>query len=346
MRMYEYIIRRLILSVFVLFGVSVVTFYLARGFPGAISPWSSYINSRMTAQQIQMVIHEHGFDQPLYIQYFYWLRDVFDGNWGQAGQWANGLPVYQVFMSRFPNTVELALVGVVLTVAVGLPLGIVSAVRNNRPVDHASRVFSLTGISTPTYWFGFLLQLVFFYYFFTWGLPYLPNRGVVSDSLQGAVTPFTGIPILDGLLNGNLNYFFDAASHVVLPAVTLSFTSLGALTRLVRASMLEVLRQDYITLARSKGLLERVVIFRHALRNALIPALTVSGLLFAGLLGGAVVVEYVFSWPGVGWVSLQAVFQGDSNFLMLYSLVTAAIIVFANLIVDVLYAAVDPRIKY
>jgi ABC-type dipeptide/oligopeptide/nickel transport system permease component len=151
---------------------------------------------------------------------------------------------------------------------------------------------------------------------------------------------------VDGLINANWSYAWDAFLHVILPAITLAFASLGALTRLVRASMLEVLRQDYITLARSKGLSERVVIFRHALRNALIPALTVAGLLFAGLLGGAVITETVFNWPGVGFDSVRAVLQGDSNFVMLYTLVTALIVVVANLIVDVLYAVVDPRIRY
>lgn len=345
MRMYEYIIRRSVLLVFVLFGVSVITFYLSRGVPTAFNPCAPYITPKMPPSVVQAVCASHGFNDPLYLQYFYWIRDVFSGNWGIAGQWANGLPVYGVFAARFPYTVELALSAVVISVVVGLPLGILSAVRNNRPVDHAARIVALTGISTPVYWFGFILQLIFFYYFFQWGLPNLPNQGAVSLSAPH-VTSYTGIPILDGLLNANWSYAWDAFIHVILPSITLAFASLGALTRLVRASMLEVLRQDYITLARSKGLSERIVIFRHALRNALIPALTVAGLLFAGLLGGAVITETVFNWPGVGYLSVQAVLQGDSNFVMLYTLVTALIVVVANLVVDVLYAVVDPRIRY
>lgn len=345
MRMYEYIVRRGVLLLFVLFGVSLITFYLSRGFPSAFNPCTPYITPKMTVAQIQATCDSHGFNQPLYIQYFYWLRDVLTGNWGNAGSWAQGLPEYQIFASRFPYTVELALGAVVLAVVIGVPLGIASAIRNNRPVDHASRVVALTGISTPIYWFGFILQLVFFYYFLQWGLPHLPNQGALSFNAQ-SVTAYTGIPIIDGILNLNGAYTWDAFVHVILPAFTLAFASLGALTRLVRASMLEVLKQDYITLARSKGLAERVVIFRHALRNALIPALTVAGLLFAGLLGGAVITEQVFNWPGVGFLSLRAIFQGDSNFVLLYTLVTALIVVIANLIVDVLYAVVDPRIRY
>jgi ABC-type dipeptide/oligopeptide/nickel transport system permease component len=154
------------------------------------------------------------------------------------------------------------------------------------------------------------------------------------------------MPVLDGLLAGNLPYAWDAFSHLILPAFTLAFISLGFLARIVRASMLEVMRQDYITLARSKGLRERVVIYRHALKNALIPAVTLTGLFFAGLLGGALITEFVFALPGVGQLSLQAVFQNDSNFILLYTLVLAAIIVVANLVVDVAYVFLDPRIKY
>lgn len=345
LKLYQYIIRRLILMVFVLFGVSLIVFYLGRGFPSAFDPLAQYITPKMPPGLREQIIKEHGFDQPLYLQYFFWLRDVFRGDWGFSN-WANGLPVAEVFFSRFPYTVELAVAAVILTFAIGLPLGIISALRNNRLPDHVSRIIALTGYSTPAYWFGYLLQLVFFYYFALWGLPSLPSRGAVSDALIGTVPRISGIPILDGLLAGNLGYAGDALWHLILPAFSLAFISLGYLARIVRASMLEVLRQDYITMARSKGLRERVVIYRHALKNALIPAATLTGLFFAGLLGGALITEFVFQWPGVGRVSLLAVFQGDSNFLLLYSLTIAAIIVLANLTVDVLYVFLDPRIKY
>jgi peptide/nickel transport system permease protein len=191
-----------------------------------------------------------------------------------------------------------------------------------------------------------MLQLVFFYYFSLWGLPNLPNSLTISPGLQGTVPRLTGMTVLDGLLAGNLTYTLDALAHLILPAFTLAFISLGFLARIVRASMLEVMRQDYIILARSKGLRERVVIYRHALKNALIPAVTLTGLFFAGLLGGALITEFVFALPGVGQLSLQAVFQNDSNFILLYTLVLAAIIVVANLVVDVAYVFLDPRIKY
>jgi len=342
MRIYEYIIRRLILLIFVLFAVSVVIFYLLRGFPTGIAPWAAYINSKMTADQIEAVIKAHGFDRPLWEQYFYWLRDIFQGQWGLTGIWAQGRPANEVFFNHFSYTIELAVSGVILTVAIGIPLGIISALKNNKLPDHVSRVIALAGYSTPAYWFGFMLQLVFFYYFSLWGLPHLPSSGA---STLG-VSRITGLPLLDGLLSGNLAFSWDEFLHLILPAFSLSFISLGFLARIVRASMLEVLRQDYITMARSKGLTERVVIYRHALKNALIPAVTLTGIFFAALLGGAMITEYVFSWPGVGQQALRAVFQGDSNFLLVYSLVFAAIIVTANLVVDVIYAFLDPRIKY
>jgi len=329
--------------VFVLFGVSLIVFYLGRGFPQAFDPMAQYITPKTPPDVIEQIRKTHGFDRPLYEQYFFWLRDVFNGDWGNSN-WANGLPVNEVFFSRFPYTVELSIAAVILTVAIGLPLGIISALKNNKLPDHISRIIALTGYSTPAYWFGYILQLVFFYYFYIWGLPYLPSSLAISGDYT--VPKFTGLPIIDGLLAGNLPFTWDAFAHLILPAFSLAFISLGYLARIVRASMLEVLRQDYITMARSKGLKERVVIYRHALKNALIPAVTLTGLFFAGLLGGALITEFVFQWPGVGRASLLAVNQGDSNFILLYSLVIATIIVLANLIVDVLYVFLDPRIKY
>jgi peptide/nickel transport system permease protein len=342
MKLYEYVIRRLILLILVLFAISVLVFYLTRGFPTGIAPWAPYINPKMTAERIQAVIREHGFDRPLWEQYFFWLRDVFNGDWGLTGTWAQGQPANKVFFNHFPYTVELSVFGTVLTISIGIPLGIISAIRNNKLPDHVSRVIALAGYSTPSYWFGFMLQLVFFYYFSVWGLPHLPSSGA---SALG-VAKITGLPIIDGILSGNFAYSWDEFVHLILPSFSLSFISLGFLARIVRASMLEVLRQDYITMARSKGLKERVVIYRHALKNALIPAVTLTGIFFASLLGGAMITEYVFAWPGVGQQALRAINQGDSNFILIYSLVFAVIIVVANLVVDVLYAFLDPRIRY
>jgi peptide/nickel transport system permease protein len=345
-KLYQYVIRRLVLILFVLLGVSVIVFYLARGFPEAFDPVAPYINPKMTAEEIQEVRRLHGFDQPLQIQYFFWLRDALQGDFGVTGVWANSQPATTVFFRGFPLTVQLSIAAIFLTVSLGIPLGIISAVKNNRLPDHISRIIALTGYSTPSYWFGFILQLVFFAYFIQWGLPHLPSSGAINPALEGSVPRIVGMPVLDGLLAADLRYTVDALAHLVLPAFSLAFISLGFLARIVRASMLEVLRQDYITLARSKGLRERVVLYRHAMKNALAPAVTLTGIFFAALLGGAMITEFVFNWPGVGRLSLLAVNNGDSNFLLLYTLVLAVIVVMANLVVDIVYVYLDPRIKY
>lgn len=235
-------------------------------------------------------------------------------------------------------------------------MGIVSATHNNKVPDHASRIVALTGYSMPIFWLGFILQIVFVIYLRIQHGPYsfglLPSSGVLGTqcgiclSNPGTIKTISGVPILDSLLSGNPSYFWDSVVALILPTITLGYSTLGALTRVVRSSMMEALRQDYILLARSKGLAERTVIYRHALKNAILPAITIAGLIFAFLLGGVVVVEYVFAWPGVGQAALQASLYFDINFLELYTLVTAMIIVVANLSVDILYAFIDPRIRY
>ncbi len=235
-------------------------------------------------------------------------------------------------------------------------MGIISATHNNRLPDHLSRMLALLGYSMPIFWLGFLLQLFFGVYVSVPKGPYslglLPISGAISTTCaicfanSGEVVSYTGAPLIDATLSGNFPYFWDSFVALILPTITLSFSTLGALTRIVRSSMMEALRQDYILLARSKGLKERVVIYRHALRNALLPAITIAGLIFAFLLGGVIIVENIFAWPGIGQAALSATFALDINFLELYVLVTALIIVIANLGVDILYAVLDPRIRY
>ena len=372
MKLYEYAIRRLVLMVFVLFMLSLVIFYLTRGLLPPTSALSSYITPRMNdtaklavAQSLGVATsscpsfndftrNTPGCVVPLWQQYFTWLKNVLSGNWGYT--LLPGLSgtetTWNVFFSRFPYTAELAIAGAALTILIAIPFGIVSATHNNKLPDHVSRVISLGGYSVPQFWFGALAQILFVLYIRVNGLGFLPANGAVATNCgicisdPGLVSQITGAPVLDGILSGNPSYVWDALIALALPSVTLAITSIGALTRIVRSSMMEVLRQDYILLARSKGLKDRVVIYRHALRNALLPAITISGLLTALLLGGAIVIEIVFSWPGVGNASLIAANVLDINFLELYVLVTALIIVATNLVVDLLYAKMDPRIRY
>jgi ABC-type dipeptide/oligopeptide/nickel transport system permease component len=376
MKLYEYVIRRLILMVFVLFVVSVIVFYLTRGILPPSSALAPYITPRMTdpvklseAQALGVatsscpswdafIARAPGCVVPTYIQYFSWLKQVFEGNWGFSliPGLSPGTTTWNLFSGRFPLTAELAIAGAILTIFVAIPMGIISATHNNKAPDHASRIIALTGYSMPIFWLGFILQIVFVIYIrirygaYTFGL--LPSNGILGMSCgicftnPGTISTITGMPVVDALVSGNLRYFWDSFVALILPTITLSYSTLGALTRVVRSSMMEALRQDYILLARSKGLSERTVIYRHALKNAILPAITIAGLIFAFLLGGVVVVEDVFSWPGVGQAALEASLYFDINFLEIYTLVTALIIVVANLAVDVLYAFLDPRIRY
>lgn len=372
MKLYEYAIRRILLMGLVLFGLSLLMFYLTRGFLPPSFALAPYISPRMNDAQKLALAQSLGvatkscpsfqafsaFQQsclvPTWAQYTGWVSNVLRGNWGFTllPGISGTQTTLSVFYSRFPFTAQLAIMGAILTIAIGIPLGIISATHNNKLPDHLSRIVSLGGYSIPQFWFGYVLLIIFVLYVRVGGLGLLPGSGALATNCvicfanAGSVRAVTGAPILDGILAGNLHYSWDSFVAMILPAVTLSITSIGALTRIVRSSMLEVLRQDYILLAKSKGLQERVVIYRHALRNALLPAVTVAGLLTAFLFGGVVVIEIVFDLPGVGFTSLQAVSSFDINFVELYVLVTALIIVVTNLAVDIIYAKLDPRIRY
>lgn len=377
LRLYEYVIRRLFLMVFVLFAVSISVFLLARGALPPETALAPYITPRLDdsaklslAQSLAVATqscpswsaflsHQPACLVPLWSQYAVWLQNVVSGNWGYSllpGISGGTTRTWDVFVARFAYTAELAIAGALLTIVVALPMGIISATHNNKLPDHVSRLIAIAGYSMPIFWLGFLLQLVFGLYVTvprgSFSVALLPTNGAFSTTCgacfgdPGTVASRTGLPILDGILAGNFPYFWDAFAALILPTITLSVSTLGALTRIVRSSMMDALRQDYVLLARSKGLKERVVVYRHAFRNALLPALTISGLIFAFLLGGVVVVEYIFAWPGVGSAAVTATTVFDVNFLELYILVTALIIVLANLGVDILYALIDPRIKY
>jgi peptide/nickel transport system permease protein len=372
MKLYEYVIRRLILMVFVLFVVSVIVFFLTRAFLPPSAALAPYITPRMDdhaklqlAQGLgvaepgcpswyDFTISKQGCVVPIFQQYFTWLLQVFHGNWGFSllpGIGA-GQTTWQLFAARFPLTAELAVAGSVLTFVVAIPMGIISATHNNKVPDHISRIVALTGYSMPVFWLGFILQILFVLYLTIHNQPLLASNQDLATQCAicipnpGAINTYTGAPLLDAIFSGNAAYWWDSFVAIILPTVTLSFATLGALTRIVRSSMMECLRQDYILLARSKGLRERTVIYRHALKNAMLPAITVTGYIFAALLGGVVVVEDVFAWPGIGQAAVQASIYVDVNFLELYTLVTALIIVLSNLAVDVLYAYLDPRIRY
>ncbi|HYB40751.1 MAG TPA: ABC transporter permease [Candidatus Methylomirabilis sp.] len=342
-----YVLRRLALLGLVLLGVSTVVFFLLRGMPG-VDPLAAYIAPGLPISQdaLAALRGELHLDDPLPVQYIYYVAGLVKGDWGYSRTAAQ--PVLEALLGRLPATVELAVCAVVLSTALGIPLGILAALRKDRALDVAVRVVSITGISFPVFWLGIILQLVFFYYLGQLGLPSLPSRGRVEDlvALQYPLRPVTGFYAIDSLVAGNAPFFISALRHLVLPAFTLSLISLAAVVRIMRAGMLEVLRQDYILLARSKGLPLHTIVVRHALRNAITPVLTTAGTTLGILLGGAVVVETVFSWPGIGRLAAQGILNNDSVLVVGFTLFVATMMVLVNLAVDMLYAVVDPRVRY
>ncbi|HUM14466.1 MAG TPA: ABC transporter permease [Candidatus Nitrosotalea sp.] len=342
-----YVLKRLAYLGLVLLGVSAVVFFLLRGMPG-VDPLAAYIAPGLPISQdaLTALRRELRLDEPLPVQYVYYVTNLLRGDWGFSRTAAQ--PVLEALLGRLPATIELAVFAVVLSTGLGVPLGIIAALRRDRATDVAVRVISITGISFPVFWLGIILQLVFFYYLGQLGLPSLPSRGRVGDlvALQSPLKAVTGFYVVDSLIAGNLAVFTSALRHLLLPAFTLSLISLAAIVRIMRASMLEVLRQDYILLARSKGLPLRIIIVRHALRNAITPVLTTAGTTLGILLGGAVVVETVFSWPGIGRLAAQGILNNDSILVVGFTLFVATMMVLVNLVVDVLYAVVDPRVRY
>ena len=350
MKLRDFILRRILLAIPVVFGVLTMTWFLSYVVG---DPLSMYITERTPDAAIPGIIKSHGFDQPLYVQYFLYLRNLLSGDWGVSTSEASDMPVLQVISLRFPATIELAMLAMVFAVVLGIPLGILSATKKDRPIDHVTRVFSLAGVSMPIFWFGLLLKYVFYFQLSVHGLPALPGdyryditlwHNLVGD--QGYV-PITNFMLIDTLLFYHSPVlWWDAILHLTMPGFCLGYLTLAIITRMMRSSMLEVLKEDYITLARSKGLRERVVIYKHALRNALIPTVTVIGLAFGGLLSGAVLTETIFSWPGLGRWAVRAILNSDIAAINGFTLLVALIYVTANLIVDLVYGILDPRIRF
>ncbi len=337
MKLRDYIIRRLLLLIPVMLGLSVIVFALTRigGDPAAL-----YITERMTQAQIQQVYIKYGFNQPIYVQYERWLFAALQGDLGYS-KYAS-MPVSDAIVAFFPATFELTTVSIFFAVVLAIPLGIVSAKRRNEPLDHASRVFALAGVSVPIFWLAVMLQFVF-----AFSLSWFPYGGRFDDKLglYFRIPHPTGFYTIDSLLAGNLSAFADAVYHLALPAVALSYASMAIITRIMRSSMLEVLGAEYIKTARAKGLSEKLVVRRHAVRNALIPTTTVVGLSYGGLLGGAVLTETVFRWPGLGTWSVGAALNKDLAAVLGFTLLAALVYVLVNLVVDITYAYLDPRIR-
>jgi peptide/nickel transport system permease protein len=343
MKLREFIIRRLLLMIPVIFGVLIVCFVLSH-IVG--EPWAAYVSPRMTESQINQIKAKYHFNDDIFTQFFYYMDGLLHGDLGYSR--AASRPVAEAIGLYFPATMELAIVAIIMGLAMGIPLGVKSAIKKDQPVDHVLRVFSLGGVSMPIFWFALMLQYVLYYQLTVHGIALFPGdaRGGVETVAFMSTHQITGLYLVDSLLNGRLDLFIDSFMHILLPAFCLAYSMLAVISRMMRSSMLEVMRQDYIILARSKGLAEKVVIYKHAMKNALIPTVTVGGLVFGGLLTGAVLTENIFTWPGIGRWSTQAILFNDIGGIMGFVLMSAIVYSFANLVVDVLYAFLDPRIRY
>jgi peptide/nickel transport system permease protein len=333
---FQLIVRRLGFLVLVLLGISVFTFLLSHIVPA--DPVRLYAGPRASAATVALIRHQYGFDLPVWQQYIRYLGDLVHGDFGYS--LTSHRSVSADLYDFLPATIELTLAAIVLVLVIGLPVGVFSAVWPGSIVDGVGRILSITGVALPAFWLGLMAQLVLFDQ-----LGWLPADGRLD---AGASPPshITGLYTVDSLLQGNLSLFGQSALHLVLPAAVLGYGSLAVLTRMVRASMLETLPQDYVRTARAKGLRRRRVIVRHALRNALLPATTVMGLQIGALLGGALLVEDVFAWPGIGRYATLATLTLDYNAIMAVTLVAAMIYVLVNLLVDILYMVLDPRVVY
>jgi ABC-type dipeptide/oligopeptide/nickel transport system permease component len=333
MQVRDYLIRRLVLLPFIMLGVSVIVFTLTR-FTG--SPVGIYATPNMTPDEVAALEARYLLDQPIPVQYAAWLGGLLRGDLGWSG--VSVAPVTEVIGVKMAATLELAVAAGLIAILAGIALGTIAGVRRNQGPDHAARLFSILGASTPTFWFGLLL-LVPFYLWLDW----FP-LGRSTDAVFASIEHPTGLYTIDALLAGNIMAFGDALRHLILPAVVLGFGAMAIIVRMMRSSMVEAMSEEYVDAARAKGLPEGVVIRRHARRNAFVPTTTVIGLSFGFLLQGSVAVELIFRWPGLGqWVT-SAILSGDQATIMAYVLITAAIFMIVNLAVDIAYAYLDRRV--
>lgn len=357
--MTTYILRRLLSSIPVLLGILFVTFALGRWIPG--DPCRAILGEKATDAVCNDFIHRHGLDRPIPVQFGYYIREVAQGDFGRSFRFSKS--VNELLIERLPITIELSFAALFVSIIVGIPLGVISAVRHNSWVDVLTMLWANIGVSMPVFWLGLMLAYIFALalkdtpfqlppsgrlspgvltvpFYEVWNLP------LQSGSFLYGVFDFIArMNILNSLLSLNFEVLLDAVRHLILPALALGTIPMALIARMARSSMLEVLGQDYIRTARAKGLRQRVVIMKHAFRNALLPLVTVIGLSLGGLLGGAVLTETVFNLSGVGRILYDAITARDYGIVQAFTVVIAIFFVVLNLLVDISYAYLDPRIR-
>ncbi len=330
-----YIVKRLAMLVPVMLGVSIIAFSLIHLAPG--DPARTMLGERATQEQLNEIREKYGLDKPLYVQYGIWLNGVLHGDLGRSI--TTHEEVAKEIGDRFPNTMELAIAAMIFAIIVGVFAGIISATKQYSITDYTCMGVALFGISMPVFWLGIMLMMIFGVF-----LGWLPIGGRID-----LLIPFqrvTGFMVFDSIITGNFPALISVLRHLILPAVALGTIPMAMIARVSRSSMLEVLRQDFIRTERAKGLSERMVIYKHAVRNAMVPVVTVIGLNFGLLLAGAILTETVFSWPGIGRLVVNAVYERDYPLVVGCILVFAIVFVIVNLITDILYTRIDPRIQY
>lgn len=342
MELRVYIIRRLVLLIPVLFGVTLLIFGLLQLF-SPVERAALYVTNPKQFGNIAEIITKYGLDQPWWVQYGNWINEIFHGNLG----WSKvvSMPVIDAILNFLPATLELALFATPIIIFGGIFLGSKAAAHKDRTVDHATRLGAIIGWSLPTFWLGLILLMVFYGYF-SGLLP--PERLSTEMNIlvhSDEFTRYTRVNVIDAIFNGNVRVLADSLRHLVLPVITLTVVQLAFVMRLMRSSMLESLGKGYILTARAKGLSENVVVNKHARRNALIPVLTISGYVFAAIVNGVVITETIFNYKGLGWWAWQSAVNLDVPSILAFALFNGVLFVLTNLVVDLLYARIDPRVR-
>lgn len=333
--MLRFIVRRMVQLIGVILVLSMLLFFWLRSLPGG--PVNALLGDRATPEQQEQLEQLLGLDQPLYVQYLRYMGRALRGEFGSSSSVIPGTDAFDVFLSRFPATIELAFFSVTLAIITAIPLGYFAARRRGRAVDNLSIVASLVGIAVPVFFLAFLLK-----YYFSVKLGWLPVSGRQENLGCTRVTNFF---ILDGLLTREFDCSASALKHLILPSIALASIPFAVVFRITRASVLDVLDEDYVRTAEAKGLTARVIRGRHVLRNAMLPVLTIVGLQVGALLAGAVLTETVFSFPGIGEALATSFSARDYAVLQILILMSAVVFVVVNLVVDILYAVVDPRVR-
>ncbi|MBA4536456.1 ABC transporter permease [Bacillus aquiflavi] len=316
--MVSYIIRRTLMAIPLLIGITIISFAIMKAAPGG--PASMLMDPTMKPEDKIKFEEKYGLNDPIHIQYFKWLGSMAKGDFGTS-LLRQGVPVSEMIMNRLPNTLLLMITSTFLAIIIAIPFGIISAMRPYSPLDYTTTVGSFLGVAIPNFWFGLMLIM-----FLSVKLGWFPAGGVATLN-----APFS---------------IWDRIHHLILPAFVLATADMAALTRYTRSSMIDVLKQDYIRTAKSKGFKERTVVMKHGLRNGLIPIITIFGLMLPSFIGGAAITEKVFSWPGIGSLFIDSAFQRDYPVIMALTVITGALVVIGNLLADILYAIFDPRIEY